>query len=136
MLYESMTGTTKRAAELAGGAARAAGAQVSVRPVSTPDLHELAQADALLIGTWTDGLILFGMRPGGARRLRAMPLIHGKPVGVFCTYAVNPGRTLDKLAGIVASRGGEVVARQALKRDDLEPGVAELVADVVVSVSA
>ncbi len=136
MLYESMTGNTKRAAEMLGGAARAAGAEVSVRPVAEPDLHELARADALLIGTWTDGMILFGMRPGGARRLRAMPLIHGKPVGIFCTYAVNPGRTLDKLESIVRGRGGDVVARQALHRGNVEAGIDELVADVVVSVSA
>ncbi len=136
VLYESMTGNTKRAAEMIGGAARAAGAEVSVRPVSAPDLHELAEADALLVGTWTDGMILFGMRPGGARRLRAMPLIQGKRVGIFCTYAVNPGRTLDKLAAIVTARGGEVVARQALHRGNLETGVSELVADVVISVSA
>jgi len=136
VLYESLTGNTRRVAELVGGAARSAGADVAVRPVSEPDLHELAEADAIIIGTWTDGLVLFGMRPAAANRLRALPVIEHKPVGVFCTYAVNPGRTLDKLAAIVEGRGGKVVAGQAFKRSDLETRVPDFVAEVMVSVTA
>ena len=136
VLFESMTGTTERVAQLVGAAARAAGAEVSVRDVSEPDLHELAAADAVVIGTWTDGLILFGMRPGGSGNIRALPVIQNKRVGIFCTYAVNPGRTLDKLEAIVQGRGGEVVARAAFHRKDLGAGLAEFVADIVVSVDA
>src|SRR3954452_10098337 len=96
VLYESMTGNTRRAAELIGGALAERGAEVAVRSVLAPGLHELSVADVVLIGTWVDGLVLFGQRPGRAGRLWKLPVLDRKRVAVFCTYAVNPGKALQK----------------------------------------
>ena len=89
-----MTGNTRRAAELIGGALAAQGDEVSVRPVTDIDFHELAIADVAFIGTWVDGLVLFGQRPGRAGRLWKLPVLDRKPVGIFCTYAINAGKAL------------------------------------------
>ena len=74
VLFESNTGNTRTVAESIGGAARAAGAEVNVRSVRHIDLHELSTADVVFLGTWVDGLILFGHRPGGVGASQAYPL--------------------------------------------------------------
>jgi menaquinone-dependent protoporphyrinogen IX oxidase len=127
VLYESMTGNTRRAAELIGGAVAAKGANVSVRPVTSPDLHELSVADLVFVGTWVDGLVLFGQRPGRATRLWKLPVLDRKPVAVFCTYAINAGKALDKTVRILEAKGARVVGSHQFRRDRLEQGVAEFV---------
>jgi hypothetical protein len=134
--YESMTGNTKRAAELIGGAAQARGAEVAVRPVTQLDLQELADADVVFVGTWTDGFVLFGMRPGRAGRLWALPVLDHKPVAVFCTYAVNPGKVLAKEAAILEAKGARVVGSHAFRRTALDAGVEEFVDAVLATVPA
>src|SRR5688500_3737585 len=116
VLFESMTGNTKRAAELIGGALAAAGDDVTVRNITDFDFHELAVADVVFVGTWVDGLVLFGQRPGRAGRLRNLPVLDRKPVAVFCTYAINAGRALDKTAGILEAKGASVLARRQFRR--------------------
>src|SRR5690606_27466732 len=89
VLYESMTGTTARAARLIAATVEARGGEASVYPVRAIDLKDLAEADVVFVGTWVDGLVVAGHRPGGAARLRALPVIDGKRVAAFMTYAVH-----------------------------------------------
>jgi flavodoxin len=121
VLFESRTGNTRRAAELIGGAAEARGHTVAVHPVRDFDFKELAVADAVFVGTWCDGLIVVGHRPGSARQLdKHLPVLDGKQVGVFLTYAINPGKGLRKLAGLLEAKGAEVVAGRTFRRDRLD----------------
>jgi menaquinone-dependent protoporphyrinogen IX oxidase len=136
VLYESMTGNTRRAAELIGGAVAETGANVSVHPVTDPDLHELSVADVVFVGTWVDGVVLFAQRPGRASRLWKLPVLDRKPVAVFCTYAINAGKALEKTAGILAARGANVVGSRQFRRDRLEQGVREFVDEVLQAVPA
>jgi Flavodoxin domain len=130
VLYESRTGNTRRAAELLGGAAQARGHSVAVHPVRSFDFKELALADAVLVGTWCDGLVLFGHRPGSARQLhRHLPVLDGKQVGVFLTYAIYPGKGLRKLARLLEAKGAVVVAGRTYRRDRLDD--AEAIASLV-----
>jgi flavodoxin len=116
VVYDSMTGNTERAAEYIGGAARDAGHEVTVRPVGAFDLKELATADIVFVGCWTDGLFFFGQRPGRSGRFRKMPVITGKRVAAFCTYAINSGKTVDSLADILSDLGADVVATAKIHR--------------------
>jgi menaquinone-dependent protoporphyrinogen IX oxidase len=136
VLYESMTGNTRRAAELIGGAAAATGASVAVYPVTSPNLHQLSVADLVFVGTWVDGLVLFGQRPGRASRLWKLPVLDHKPVAVFCTYAINAGKALDKTVRILEAKGARVVGSRQFRRDRLEDGVAEFVESVLQAVPA
>ncbi|MDH4147367.1 MAG: flavodoxin family protein [Acidimicrobiia bacterium] len=137
VLYESMTGNTRKAAELIGGAVARLGEEVEVMSVrNIDDLHFLSQADLVFLGTWVDGLIVAGHRPGGSKSIKAMPTLEGKPVAVFNTHAIHQGSMLDKLARLVERHGGEVVARAGFKRSNLSKGVKEFVADAVSAVPA
>ena len=64
----------------------------------------------MVVGSWTDGLFFFGQRPGRAGRLAKLPVIDGKKAAVYCTYAVNAGKTLPQAEPDRSGRrGGDVI---------------------------
>ena len=131
VLYESLQGHTREAAELIGGACRQAEAEVTVREVTNLDLHELSEADLVFIGTWVDGFILFGHRPGRAYKFSALPPIDGKPVVAFNTYAVRPGKMMKKFVKLLRGKGADVIMTRQLKRNRLDTEVAPFVREAL-----
>lgn len=127
VIHESRSGNTQRAAEMIAQGIIDDGSHATVYPSTAVDLHAVSEADLVVVGTWTDGLFFFGQRPGGSNRLWEMPEIHHKKAAVFCTYAKNPGRTVDKLAKLVEGKGAEVVGGDALHRNQLEDQVPNFV---------
>ncbi len=127
IIYESLTGNTENAAKLIAGGLRAAGHQTSVHSITRIDYQALADADLVVVGSWTDGLIFVGQRPGRAGRLKQFPYLAGKRCVVFCTYAVDVGRTLEKLSTIMEDRGADVIGGMAIRRSDLEGGARDFV---------
>ena len=61
------------------------------------------------------------------RRLINLPVITGKKAAVYCTYALETGKTLEKLSGIVERRGGDVVGGMAIKRNKIDEQSVEFV---------
>lgn len=136
VVYESKTGTTRRAALAMGDELFALGIRCTTYPVSGVDPAAVAAADLLVVGTWTDGLFAVGQRPGGRKRLTGVLAtlagpdgngLNGKKCAVYCTYAVTPGGTLRKLEAMVAGAGGDVVAGLAMRRDTIDDGAQRLV---------
>ena len=136
VLYESLTGNTARAARMIAAEVEAAGWSVAVYPITSIGLKDLAEADVVFIGTWVDGLIVAGHRPGGAGRLRRMPVIDGKRVAAFMTYAVHAGKALERFAAVLEERGATVVSRMLLRRDHLDRGIADFVSATLATVPA
>lgn len=131
VIHQSRTGNTRRAAELIGGAARAAGNSAVVQSVSNLDYKELARADLVFVGTWVDGLILFGHRPGDLTRIHQIPPLWDKPVVAFMTHAVNPGDAAEKLAAVLVGRGARVLTSRSLHRRHLEEEIPAFVEGVL-----
>jgi hypothetical protein len=127
IVYESLTGNTKKAAELIGRNLGLAGVAATIFPASHPDYQALAEADLVVVGTWTDGIFVVGQRPGRAQRLRRLPVLGGKRSLVFCTFALDPGQTLEKMTRILQGRGANVLGGMALRRNNLEGGAREFV---------
>jgi hypothetical protein len=126
VIYESLTGNTRRAAGLIGGQLAAGGLDViNLSPANAVDLQALSAAELVVVGTWTDGILVVGQRPGRAGRLQQLPAMRGKRAVVYCTYAINPGKTIEKLMGIVGGRGADVMGGLALHRRHLEDGAAD-----------
>lgn len=136
VIYESLTGNTARAARLIAEEVAAHGVDVSVYPITDIGLKDLAEADVVFVGTWVDGLILFGHRPGRAGRIKSMPVVDGKRVAAFMTYAVHAGKALDRFAKVLDERGANVVARALLRRDHLEAGIGDFVSSSLAAVPA
>ena len=136
VIHQSRTGNTRRAAELIGGAVAATGATVAVRPVGNLDYAELALADLVFVGTWVDGLVLFGHRPGDAEKVSQIPPLWDKKVVAFMTHALYPGNAADKLAALLSGNGAEVMAARSLNRRRLEVEAPAFVAEVLAAVGA
>jgi hypothetical protein len=135
VIYESLTGNTRRAAQLISGALERAGWHATACAITDIDFESLGAADLVIIGTWTDGAIFIGQRPGRAGRLRKLPVLDHKRCVVYVTYAVDHGHVLEKLQGIVEERGGQVLGGMAIRRNDLEGGVREFVGRVLDAVA-
>jgi flavodoxin len=127
VIYESLTGNTAKAAGYIAEALTAEGVATTVCPTTAVDYQAVADADLVIVGSWTDGLFVVGQRPAKAGRLAQLPFITGKKCAVYCTYALDNGKTLDKLADIMRGRGGDVIGGMAIKRNKLEAGSKELV---------
>jgi hypothetical protein len=136
VIYESLTGNTRRAGLLIAAGLQRAGWNASACPTTAIDYEALGAADLVVIGTWTDGTIFIGQRPGRAGRLRKLPVLDHKRSVVFITYAIDQGRTLEKLQAIVEERGAKVLGGMAIRRNDLEGGASEFVDRVLAAVSA
>ncbi|HEX2851372.1 MAG TPA: flavodoxin domain-containing protein [Acidimicrobiales bacterium] len=136
VIYESLTGNTRRAAGQIGTLLEASGVATKVMPITDIDYQALGDADLVIVGTWTDGLVLFGQRPGRAGRLRSMPFVAGKRCAVYVTYAIDQGRALEKLAAILEDRGADVIGGMAIRRDNIPEGCADFVARILDVVAA
>jgi len=131
VIYESLTGNTHKAATLIAKELQASGVTAVACPITAINFQALSDADLLIVGSWTDGFVIAGQRPGRAHRLQAMPAIDGKRTLVFCTYAINAGKTLDKMTKILEGKGANVIGGMTIRRQDLEGGAKEFVSRLV-----
>ena len=120
VLVESLTGNTWRAAELIADDLSQEGWTITgVDRVRRPDLSAIQEADIVLVGTWVHGFFVVGQAPWGVSTISNLPAMRGKRAAVFCTFALNPGNSLDKLTGAVQATGADVVGGLALSRSKL-----------------
>lgn len=136
IIYESLTGNTKKAAEFMAEELRAKGVGAVACSTTAIDYQALADAELVVVGSWTDGLFLFGQKPASAGRLSQLPFLNGKRAAVFCTYALETGKTLQKLETIIAGRGAEVIGGMAIRRNRLQEGSVDFVSRLLGVVAA
>lgn len=121
LLVESLTGNTWKAAELIGDKLRQERWGVTgLSSVREPDLASIQAADMVLIGTWTHGLFVVGQAPWNAGTISNLPTMRGKQAACFLTFALNAGRSIDKLARAVGQTGASVVGGLEIKRNYLD----------------
>jgi flavodoxin len=126
VIYQSLTGNTRKAAEALAEGLRSQGLPTVACKVDAVDYQALHEADLVVVGGWVDGAVFFGQRVGQAGKLRKLPALRGKRAVVFMTYAIDSGKALEKLADLVSSHGADVVGGVTIRRDKLQQGVAEL----------
>ena len=136
VIWESVTGTTHKAANRIAAGLRAGGIEASVSPVTRVDLAALSAADLVVVGSWTDGLVFVGQKPGRQARLWNLPYLTGKQAFVYCTYAVDAGHAVDKLADSVRDRGAEVIGGQKVHRFHLQRDCDAVVRQILATVPA
>ncbi|MCU0261021.1 MAG: flavodoxin family protein [Ilumatobacteraceae bacterium] len=121
LLVESLTGNTWKAAEMIGSNLQQEGWTITgLSKVKHPDHASIQAADIVLVGTWTHGLFVVGQAPWAAATISNLPAMRGKQAAVFLTYALDAGKSLDKLISAVGATGAEVVGGLLVKRNHLE----------------
>jgi flavodoxin len=118
ILYESRRGFTLTVARAMRDVFRERGVDATTAPLRSVDVGTIAAADALVVGTWVTGLILFrvGPAPGVWDGIEALPDLAGRPTIVFCTCEIAPRGTLDTLSAWLERRGADVVGRAVFRR--------------------
>ena len=120
ILVESLSGNTWRAGERIGTLLQQDGWTITgLNRVRQPDHAAIQEADLVIVGTWVHGLFVVGQAPWGLGGIAHLPIMRGKRAAVFCTFALNPGKTLDKLTNSVMGRGADVIGGLALHRAKL-----------------
>jgi flavodoxin len=121
LLVESLTGNTWKAAEMiASNLEQERWSITGLSKVGEPDHASIQAADVVLVGTWTHGLFVVGQAPWAAAKISNLPAMRGKRAAVFLTYALDAGKSLDKLTHAVAATGADVVGGLLVKRNHLE----------------
>lgn len=129
ILFESLTGTTRAAAGLVAANLQQLGWGITgVSPVRRPDLQSVQDADLVVVGTWVHGLFVVGQAPWGIGAIERMPAMRGKRAATFCTYALHPGGTLDRMDAALRLVGCDVVGGVALHRARLAEHAEEFAA--------
>lgn len=130
ILFESLTGNTRKAGELIAANLQQEGWGITgVSPVRRPELAAIQDADIVVIGTWVHGLFVVGQAPWGLGAIGGLPALRGKKVATYCTFALNPGSTLERMdSAITSALGAEVVGGLALHRSKLAAHTEEFAA--------
>lgn len=137
VIYESRTGNTERAARIIGARFENAGHEVAVFPTKGVDLKTLSEADVAVVGTWTDGLILLGHRPGGGGNIaKHLPTMWDKPTYAFVTYAVRAGGVLRGFNALLESKGAKVLGSLELHRRHLDTDAVDFADGVLAAYSS
>jgi flavodoxin len=106
IIYRSRTGTTRRLAEEIGAFLATRDIDAQVVSVGMCDLQSLSDADYLLLGCWTGGLMIVAQHPDQpwVDLVRAMPVVAGPRVGLFTTYKIATGSMFARMRGHLAGR--------------------------------
>jgi flavorubredoxin len=131
VIYESLTGNTAKAGRMIAEQLTARGVPTAAYPITKLDYQALSDADLVVVGSWTDGIVIAGQKPGRSWRIKKMPAISGKKAVVFATYAIDPGKVLEKLVTLVEGRGAEVLGGMTIRRDRLEVSTADFVDRII-----
>ncbi len=121
ILVESLTGNTWTAAEkTADLLAQERWTITGLSKVKQPDLVSIQEADVVLVGTWVHGAFVFGQAPWAVNGIANLPAMRGKKAAAFCTFALHPGSSLDKLTSAVGETGAYVIGGLAISRSKLD----------------
>jgi len=121
ILVESLTGNTWKAAEMTADLLQQERWTITgLSKVGRPDHASIQTADLVLVGTWVHGAFIFGQAPWAANSIANLPAMRGKKAAAFCTFALHPGSSLDKLTQSLGDTGAYVIGGLAMSRSKLE----------------
>lgn len=106
-----------------------------ISAVRAPDHASIQDADTVIVGTWVHGLFVVGQAPWAVDRIRTLPSMAGKNAVGFCTFALNPGKSLNVMSHALEMCGASVVGGLALHRSKLDQHTEEFAARLVDSLA-
>ena len=132
ILVESLTGNTWKAAEnVADLLQQERWTITGLSKVRQPDHASIQEADLVLVGTWVHGAFVVGQAPWAVNRIANLPSMRGKRAASFCTFALNPGSSLDRLTSALGDTGAYVIGGLAIHRGHLDQHSEEFAARLI-----
>lgn len=104
MVYYSQSGTTGKVAEHISKGLKAAGYDVDLCNLDKEKAPDTSQYDLLGIGS---PVYFFNPVSNIRRYINSLPQLNGIPAFVFGAYGTDYGKTPDKLAQLLASKGAK-----------------------------
>ncbi len=110
VIYRSRSGTTRRYGEEIGAHLRSRGLETRVVSIGECDLERLREADLVLLGCWTNGLMVVLQHPDQPWLdfARDLPPIPGARVGLFTTYKLATGSMFSRMRAALAGKAGPI----------------------------
>ena len=110
ILYNSKTGTTERFASEIGKIFESNGIQTKICSIFDYDSSNVPPSDYVLLGCWTNGLMLFYQHPERVwvEFSRQLPDLSGKKVGLFTTYLLATGSMFKKMERHIRTDTGTI----------------------------
>jgi len=118
VVYHSMSGNTKAAAEAVAEGVKAAGAQVVLKEGLKADADDLLKCDAIAVGTPD----YFSYMAGGVKDFFDRTLyptqgkVTGKPCGIFVTHG-GGGRAVESMKSVCGSFKFKIVGEPVLVKN-------------------
>jgi len=132
ILVESLTGNTWKAAEHTADLLQQERWTITgLSKVREPDHASIQAADLVLVGTWVHGAFVFGQAPWAVNSIANLPAMRGKKAAAFCTFALHPGKSLDKLTRSLGDTGAYVIGGLAMSRSKLPQHTEEFASRLV-----
>ena len=135
IVYDSQTGTTKKAAQGMGQILTEQGHQCQVLSISDARPDVVARADMIGIGSWVKGWFIIRQHPtaGTMKLIANLNHITGKDAFVFCTYKLAIGSTLRKMAHGLEAQGARVVGMFKFRGPEVDESFADFAASLQLS---
>ena len=139
VIYKGSNAKARRAAAEIARVAGERGILTIISPVEDVEAERIEEANAVVVGCSVKVDTPFGGQTSAETEtwLDPLPELHGKPVGIYCTYSFFPHtfadvatRTAEVLSGLerhLEDKGAKVVVTQGILNRDMGRGAALLV---------
>jgi flavodoxin len=106
IIYNSHSGTTKAYAEEIGIFLSGNGIECRISSIDDYDQEYLLSSDLVMLGCWTNGLMIFAQHPDKAWKkfVEEMPDIRKKTLALFTTYKIATGSMFRKMEKILSDK--------------------------------
>jgi flavodoxin len=112
IIYNSHSGTTKAYAEEIGNFLSGNGIECRISSIDDYDKEYLLSSDLVILGCWTNGLMIFAQHPDKAWKkfVEEMPDIRKKTLALFTTYKIATGSMFRKMEKILSEKSDRPIA--------------------------
>ena len=123
ILYNSKTGTTEKYAREIGAFLEGHGVTALVESIFACDPEKLTQANVVLLGCWTSGLMVIFQRPERTwvEFARTLPDLHGKKILLFTTYALATGSMFREMRKHLRCESKDILMELKSRNGELNP---------------
>ncbi len=106
IIYNSHSGTTLAYAEEIGNFLSGKGIECKISSIDDYDEEYLRSSDLVMLGCWTNGLMIFAQHPDRAWKnfVKEMPVIKNKTLALFTTYKIATGSMFRKMENALAEK--------------------------------